>query len=172
MIVYVPGGVPPLGGGLWGSPPQAASKTIPANNTEHSNRPSSFLLLVLPAGFEANPIPNHASPANGNHRAYCRRELRNAWGLAEAVCATVEIVRVEVTEPSAAGVADVGFKEHAGAKLGDGCTAQVKETALLNPPIEVAVTVEVANRPGTTVFGAVAVAAREKSGTVKVAATV
>ncbi len=171
VIVYAPGGVPPRSGFIGLLPPQAAWKMIPADNAEHRNSPSSLLFLVLRSGFEARPIPNQASPATGNHRAYCRPETPDECGLAEAVCATVETVSVEVTEPSAAGVADFGFKEHAGAKLGDGCTEQANETALLNPPVDVAVTVEVADCPGMTVPGAGAAASREKSGVTKVANT-
>ena len=115
VMVYLPGGVPPLGGGIGAPPPQAASKMIPADNTENSNKPSSFLVLVVRSGFRRMQIPNHANPATGNHRAYIRLELPNECGSSRAVGATVEIVRVEVAKPSAAGVTDIGAKTQVGA---------------------------------------------------------
>ena len=54
------------------------------------------------------------------------------------------IVRVEVVEPFAAGVTDVGFSTHV---VDDGHPLTVRSTALLNPFREVTVMVEGAALP-------------------------
>ena len=57
-----------------------------------------------------------------------------------------------------------GLTEHVGACAGKGCTEQVNETELLNPPSGVTVTTEVEPCPGAIGFGAGKDAAIEKSG--------
>jgi hypothetical protein len=64
-------------------------------------------------------------------------------GATKAVGALVVMVRVEVAEPFAAGVAEAGFNEHAGARTGSGSTEQVNCTSLLKLFTELRVTVDV-----------------------------
>lgn len=86
--------------------------------------------------------------------------------------AVVLMVRVELTELFAAGVADEGFTEQVGARAGAGSTEQVSATALVKPSMEVRVTAEVALFPADSAFGAGDEAVNEKSGATKFAITV
>ena len=82
------------------------------------------------------------------------------------------MVSVEVAEPFAAGVAEAGFNEHVGARVGAGSTEQVNCTSLLNPFVELTVTVDVAECPAATDVGDAAAAESKKSGfTTNVAVT-
>jgi len=65
----------------------------------------------------------------------------------------VLIVRVETTEPLAAGVVVAGFSEQVGGSVAAGCTEQVRLTALLNPFTDVSVTVDVTCCPAVIVLG-------------------
>jgi hypothetical protein len=87
------------------------------------------------------------------------------------VGALVVSVRIELREPSTGGVSEEGLNEHAGASAGAGLTEHVSWTALVNPPTEVILTVEVADCPATIEAGTGPAADAEKSGVVKVAVT-
>src|SRR5947207_10611074 len=78
--------------------------------------------------------------------------------------AVVLMLSVVVAEPLAAGVAEVGFSEHVGAKAADDCTLQENCTSLLNPPLELIVTVELAECPADTDAGDSAPLESEKFG--------
>jgi hypothetical protein len=74
------------------------------------------------------------------------------------------MLSVEVADPLAAGVAEAGFNEHDGANAGAGSTEQVNCTSLLNPFVELMVTVEVAECPAAIEAGEAPAAESEKSG--------
>ena len=99
----------------------------------------------------------------GSHKAKTAAER-----IAASCGAIVLMVRVDFTEPLAAGVGDAGFREQVGADSGVGCTEHVRFTALLNAFTEVSVTLEVALVPAATAAGAGVEADIVKSGAVEV----
>jgi hypothetical protein len=75
-----------------------------------------------------SPIPTHANPKNGSHKAYNRRESPASRADADdGVVVTVRVAEVP-------GLTEAGLIEHCGASAGDGLTEQARETEALNPP--------------------------------------
>jgi hypothetical protein len=62
-------------------------------------------------------------------------------------------VNVDVACPPLVNVACAGLNEHVGAHAGAGDTVQVNVTVPVNPPVETAVTVAVADCPAVTELG-------------------
>ena len=147
-------------------PPQADWKTSPAINKEQSRKPARVVFFFRCA---LKLIPANASPAIGSHKALNGRDGL-LWGIA---CAAVGAVVVIVSVADVPGVIELGLREHCGACVGEGCTEQVRETALLNPFTPSAFTVAVELCPGLIGLGAGFVAETENSGVrSKVAVTV
>src|SRR5580698_3593052 len=81
-------------------------------------------------------------------------KLRSMFGrIRSAVAAVVLTVNVDVACPPLVNVTCAGFNEHVGADAGAGVTVQVNVTAPVNPPLETAVTVAVADCPAVTELG-------------------
>ena len=74
-----------------------------------------------------------------------------------AVAEVVVTVNVDVACPPRVSVACAGLNEHVGASDGTGVTLQLNVTVPVNPPLETAVTVAVADCPAVTELGVVEV---------------